>query len=135
MVPLSALVTTRRISGPEYTNRFNLYRAAQVIGGAAPGYSSGQAMAALEEVAKEVLPPRDRLRLGRPLVSGEAGFGRSDDGVRPVAGLCVSDPGGALRELVAAVLGAADRSDRRLRRLSSASCCAASIWTSTRRSV
>ena len=57
MVPLSALVTTRNISGPEYTNRFNLYRAAQVIGGAAPGYSSGQAMAALEEVAKEVLPP------------------------------------------------------------------------------
>src|SRR6266511_2992747 len=57
MVPLSALVTTRNISGPEYTNRFNLYRAAQVIGGAAPGYSSGQAMAALEAVAKEVLPP------------------------------------------------------------------------------
>ncbi|MBO0799625.1 MAG: efflux RND transporter permease subunit, partial [Blastocatellia bacterium] len=56
MVPLSALITTRRISGPEYTNRFNLYRAAQVIGSAAPGYSSGQAMAALEEVAKEVLP-------------------------------------------------------------------------------
>ncbi|MBO0860041.1 MAG: multidrug efflux RND transporter permease subunit [Chloracidobacterium sp.] len=56
MVPLSALVTTRRISGPEYTNRFNLYRAAQVIGAAAPGYSSGQAMAALEDVAKEVLP-------------------------------------------------------------------------------
>jgi hydrophobic/amphiphilic exporter-1 (mainly G- bacteria), HAE1 family len=57
MVPLSALVTTRRISGPEYTNRFNLFRAAQVIGSAAPGYSSGQAMAALEEVAREVLPP------------------------------------------------------------------------------
>src|SRR4029077_7945036 len=36
---------------------FNLFRAAQIIGGAAPGYSSGQAMAALEEVAKEVLPP------------------------------------------------------------------------------
>src|SRR5438445_6816809 len=56
MVPLSALVTTRRISGPEYTNRFNVYRAAQVIGAAAPGYSSGQAMAALEEVAKQELP-------------------------------------------------------------------------------
>jgi HAE1 family hydrophobic/amphiphilic exporter-1 len=56
MVPLSSLVTTRRISGPEYTNRFNLYRSAQVLGAAAPGYSSGQAMAALEEVAKEVLP-------------------------------------------------------------------------------
>src|SRR6266404_3526053 len=57
MVPLSSLVTTHRISGPEYTNRFNVYRAAQVIGGAAPGYSSGQAMAALEEVAKQTLPP------------------------------------------------------------------------------
>ncbi|MEO6723793.1 MAG: multidrug efflux RND transporter permease subunit [Blastocatellia bacterium] len=56
MVPLSALVTTRRISGPEYTNRFNLYRAAQVLGSAAPGYSSGQAMDVLEQVAKETLP-------------------------------------------------------------------------------
>lgn len=57
MVPLSSLVTTRKISGPEYTNRFNVYRAAQVIGSAAPGYSSGQALTALEEVAKETLPP------------------------------------------------------------------------------
>ena len=56
MLPLSALVTPRRISGPEYTNRFNLMRAAQVLGSAAPGYSSGQAMTALEQVAKEVLP-------------------------------------------------------------------------------
>ena len=56
MVPLTSLVTTRKINGPEYTNRFNVYRAAQVIGAAAPGYSSGQAMTALEEVAKEVLP-------------------------------------------------------------------------------
>ena len=57
MVPLAGLITTRNISGPEYTTRFNLYRAAQIIGGAAPGYSSGQAMAALEDVAREVLPP------------------------------------------------------------------------------
>jgi hydrophobic/amphiphilic exporter-1 (mainly G- bacteria), HAE1 family len=56
MVPLSALVTTQNIHGPEYTNRFNLFRAAQVIGAAAPGYSSGQAMAALEEVAAQTLP-------------------------------------------------------------------------------
>jgi HAE1 family hydrophobic/amphiphilic exporter-1 len=56
IVPLSALVTMRRTSGPEYTNRFNLFRAAQVIGSAAPGYSSGQALAALEEVAKQSLP-------------------------------------------------------------------------------
>ena len=57
MVALSSLVATRRISGPEYTNRFNVYRSAQVIGAAAPGYSSGQAMAALEEVARQTLPP------------------------------------------------------------------------------
>lgn len=56
MVPLSTLVTTKRITGPEFTNRFNVYRAAQILGAAAPGYSSGQATAALEEVAKQTLP-------------------------------------------------------------------------------
>ncbi len=56
MAPLSTLVTMKPGSGPDYTTRFNLYRAAQVLGSAAPGYSSGQAMNALEEVAKETLP-------------------------------------------------------------------------------
>ncbi|MGN6182756.1 MAG: efflux RND transporter permease subunit, partial [Thermoanaerobaculia bacterium] len=56
MVPLSALTTIRQTSGAEYTTRFNLYRAAQVTGAAAPGYSSGQAMNALEEVAHQTLP-------------------------------------------------------------------------------
>ncbi len=56
MVPLSTLVSMSPGNGPDYTNRFNLYRAAQLQGGAAPGYSSGQAMAALEEVAHETLP-------------------------------------------------------------------------------
>ena len=57
MVPLSSLQTTRQTFGPQYTNRFNVYRAAQVTGAAAPGYSSGQALDALEEVAKATLPP------------------------------------------------------------------------------
>src|SRR5712691_10100303 len=57
MVPLSTVVTSRRVFGPEYTQRFNLFRAVQVTGQPAPGYSSGQAMAALEEVANDVLPP------------------------------------------------------------------------------
>jgi HAE1 family hydrophobic/amphiphilic exporter-1 len=56
MVPLSALTSVRTITGPEYTQRFNLYRAAQITGSAAPGYSSGQAMAALEQVAAQALP-------------------------------------------------------------------------------
>ena len=55
-VPLATLIETSRTSGPEFTNRFNLFRAAKVTGAAAPGYSSAQALAALEEVAAEVLP-------------------------------------------------------------------------------
>lgn len=56
MTPLASLVTVKRVSGPEYTNRFNLFRSIQVNGAPAPGYSSGQAMKAMEDVAKEVLP-------------------------------------------------------------------------------
>jgi HAE1 family hydrophobic/amphiphilic exporter-1 len=56
MVPLSALTSVRTTYGPEYTQRFNLFRAAQITGSAAPGYSSGQAMAALEQVAAQTLP-------------------------------------------------------------------------------
>jgi HAE1 family hydrophobic/amphiphilic exporter-1 len=56
MVPLSAVTTIKPISGPEFTMRFNEYRAAQLNVTAAPGVSSGQAMAALEEVFKETMP-------------------------------------------------------------------------------
>ncbi len=56
MVPLSTLVTVDRISGTEFTNRFNLYRSAEVSGQAAPGYTSAQAITALEEIAAKVLP-------------------------------------------------------------------------------
>jgi len=56
VVPLSSLVAVSRTTGPEYTNRFNLFRAAEVTGAPAAGYSSDQALAALEEVAAEILP-------------------------------------------------------------------------------
>jgi multidrug efflux pump len=56
MVPLAALQTMQPAFGPQFTTRFNVYRAAQVTGAAAPGYSSGQAMAALEQVARDTLP-------------------------------------------------------------------------------
>src|SRR4029079_309636 len=56
MVPMSQLQSLRQTFGPQYTNRFNVYRAAQVTGAAAPGYSSGQALDALEEVARATLP-------------------------------------------------------------------------------
>ena len=57
MVPISTFATVEEFSGPDYTNRFNLLRSAEVTGQPAKGYSSAQAMAALEEVAAEVLPP------------------------------------------------------------------------------
>ena len=57
MVPMSSLETSKRIFGPQYTNRFNVFRAAQITGAAASGYSSGQALDVLEEVAKATLPP------------------------------------------------------------------------------
>jgi HAE1 family hydrophobic/amphiphilic exporter-1 len=57
MVPLDTLVTTKTASGPEFTNRFNLYRSAELTGVPAPGFSSAQALAALEEVARTTLPP------------------------------------------------------------------------------
>jgi HAE1 family hydrophobic/amphiphilic exporter-1 len=57
MIPLSSLQTTRHTFGPQFPNRFNFSRAALVTGAAAPGYSSGQALDALEDVAKATLPP------------------------------------------------------------------------------
>ncbi len=56
MVPLSAVVETRWTSGPDILPHFNGFPAAKIIGNAAPGYSSGQAIAAMEEVATQ-LPP------------------------------------------------------------------------------
>jgi HAE1 family hydrophobic/amphiphilic exporter-1 len=56
-VPLSAVTTVRRTTGPEFTMRFNEYEAAQLNISGAPGYSSGQVMAALEQVFKETMPP------------------------------------------------------------------------------
>jgi HAE1 family hydrophobic/amphiphilic exporter-1 len=56
VIPLSTLVSTSPTQGPEYTNRFNLFRAAEISGAPAPGYSSDQALDALEEVANEYLP-------------------------------------------------------------------------------
>jgi|FLOH01.1.fsa_nt_gi hydrophobic/amphiphilic exporter-1 (mainly G- bacteria), HAE1 family len=56
MVPLSTLVTVNDISGPDFTNRFNLYRSVEVTGTPGSGYTSAQALDALEKVADEVLP-------------------------------------------------------------------------------
>ena len=56
MVPLASVVSIKTTAGPEFTSRFNEYRAVEITGSAAPGYSTVQAMKALEEVAHQVLP-------------------------------------------------------------------------------
>ncbi len=55
LVPLSTLLHVERVTGPELVNRFNIFPAAKVLGDPASGYSSGQAIAAMEQVAAEVL--------------------------------------------------------------------------------
>lgn len=55
-MPISTFIEVKESSGPEYTNRFNLFRSAEVTGIPAMGYSSLQALDALEEVAQQVLP-------------------------------------------------------------------------------
>ncbi|MGZ3429322.1 MAG: efflux RND transporter permease subunit, partial [Polyangia bacterium] len=82
MVPLSTLVTIEQVMGPQFTSRFNLYRSAEITGSAAPGFSTGQAMAAVEEVAKETLPKE--MALGW---SGMSYQERTAGGVAGVLGL------------------------------------------------
>jgi HAE1 family hydrophobic/amphiphilic exporter-1/multidrug efflux pump len=56
LVPLTALASIREVKGPELLERFNVFTSAKILGSAAPGYSSGDAIKAMEEVASEVLP-------------------------------------------------------------------------------
>ena len=102
MVPLSALTNSKSISGPEFTMRYNLYRSAQINATAAPGYSSGQAMKAMEEVFKETMPNEMGFAYFRHEFPGEAGAARV---FRPavifahLAALCFPSPRRAVREL------------------------------------
>jgi hydrophobe/amphiphile efflux-1 (HAE1) family protein len=56
MIPLSALATVRYVAGPALLSRFNNFPAAKLTGSQAPGYSSGQAITAMESIAAEALP-------------------------------------------------------------------------------
>ncbi len=67
MVPLRALLTTRYVTGPDLVTRFNNFPAVKITANSAPGFSSGQALTALEEVAAEVMSNEYALAL-----SGEA---------------------------------------------------------------
>jgi len=57
MVPLAAVISIDRRVGPEFTLRYNLFRCAQINATANTGYSSAQAMTAMEEVFAQTMPP------------------------------------------------------------------------------
>jgi hydrophobe/amphiphile efflux-1 (HAE1) family protein len=56
MVPLSAVVNIKEITGPQNITHYNLYRSIQINGMAAPGHSTGEAMNAMEELQKKIMP-------------------------------------------------------------------------------
>ncbi|WP_421903357.1 efflux RND transporter permease subunit [Maridesulfovibrio sp.] len=56
MIPLSTLLNQKKIFGPEYIRRYNLFRAIEITAANAPGYSTGQAMAIMEKIAHDTLP-------------------------------------------------------------------------------
>jgi len=56
MIPLSTLLNQKKIFGPEYIRRYNLFRAIEITAANAPGYSTGQAMAIMEKIARDTLP-------------------------------------------------------------------------------
>jgi multidrug efflux pump subunit AcrB len=57
MIPLKALIRMTSVTGPEQVERYNGFLSAKVLGSGKPGVSSGQAIAAVEQVAAEALPP------------------------------------------------------------------------------
>jgi HAE1 family hydrophobic/amphiphilic exporter-1 len=79
MIPLATLATVRDTVGPLYTNRFNLYRSAEISGAPAPGYSSTQALDALAAAAKESLPKEvgfaySNMSFQEKAAEGQSGF-------------------------------------------------------------
>ena len=121
-VPLSTLMSMKTIYGPEFTIRFNGYRAAQINGSVAPGYSTGQAMAALEQVFAETMPSE----MGYDYMGMSFQEKTAAQGVTPERGLraltlsSVSHLGSAVRELDVTVQCASQYADRGLRRISGA---------------
>lgn len=87
MVPLSTLITTHYVSAPKMLTRFNGFPAAKITGNPAAGSSSGQAIKAMEEVAREVLPENFSFAwAGQALQEKESG---STSAVAFIAGLVV----------------------------------------------
>ena len=116
MIPLSSLATVKYSSGPDALDRFNNLPAVKIIGQAAPGFSSGQAIARVEQIAAEVLPPDFSFDWGGTSYQEKRSGGASDVRARAGGDHGVPDPVRAVRAVVAAALGAARAAVRHVRR-------------------
>ena len=105
MVPLGTLVDVREIGGPISVTRYNLYTAAPITGNVQPGVSSGEAIAAIDELADETLPLSMKTEwtelMFMQIRAGNTAIVR----LRAGRGLRLPGPGRAVRELVAAAGG------------------------------
>ena len=116
MIPLRSLARIEYTSGPDTMTRFNNLPAVQVLGSGKPGVSSGDAIAEIERIAREVLPPDFSLDWSGASYQEKKSGGTSvlALGARRADG--VPDPRRAVREVVAAAVGDAGAAVRHLRR-------------------
>ena len=115
LVPLSAFASTRWITGPMQTIRYNGYPTMRIAGDAAPGVSTGDAMAEMERLAAQLPPGFGFEWTGQSREERLAGA-TAHLPVRLLAAGGVPVPGGAVRELVDPVRGAAGGAAGRARR-------------------
>ena len=118
MIPLSTLLTIKDIAGTELTTRFNLLRSVEIQGAPAFGYTSGQALAALEQVFEETMPREMGFAYSSLSLPGK-GCTACRTHFHHGHRVCVSPSGCNVRELAASLGGApgvASRGPRRLLR-------------------
>ena len=73
MTPIGTLVDVKEVQGPSLISLYNLYPSATIVGSAAPGFSSGQALDIMEQIGAHVLPTGTRLRVDGDVLPGKAG--------------------------------------------------------------
>ncbi len=117
MVPVATLAEVESKTGPQVVSRYNLFRSADISGGPAPGFSSGQAIAAHGTDRRGDAAGRFRLRVDQHVLSGDQGRRPGADHLWPGPVVCLPVPGGPVRELVDSVRGAAGGTGRRVRGL------------------
>ena len=103
MVPLANVVRVRETTAPQVISHYNLFRSAEINGGAAPGFSSGQAIEEMEALAKRALPQGFGFAWSGPVARGDQGRAPVDLHLRHRAAARLPDARGAVRILRPAV--------------------------------